>query len=194
MRLLLLTLGFSLLGTAALADCTSPAGPAGRIDYFPTENVFKYCDGTNWNIWAGQTVTGGDPPTGGGGGDSLPTGAVMAFNLATCPTGWSALTAAVGRSIVGVGTYAANADDDGSNSSINYTLASTGGRVDHALSTAQMPAHTHSIGVGAGSTPNNDTFGTNAATTGSSTSGSAGSGSAHENRPPYLALLYCEKD
>lgn len=35
---------------------------------------------------------------------SVPPGAVMAFNLASCPDGWSALTAAQGRYIVGGGT------------------------------------------------------------------------------------------
>ncbi|MCW8966557.1 MAG: tail fiber domain-containing protein [Candidatus Pacearchaeota archaeon] len=45
----------------AFADCTSPAGPAGRLDYFSSENVFKMCDGTNWVKWAGRFVTGGAP-------------------------------------------------------------------------------------------------------------------------------------
>lgn len=64
-----------LLGIAApvkfaRADCVSPAGPEGRFDYTNAgdEHLFKYCDGTNWIPWAGQPVTGLNPPAVGGGG------------------------------------------------------------------------------------------------------------------------------
>ncbi|MCG7983343.1 MAG: tail fiber domain-containing protein [Candidatus Thiodiazotropha lotti] len=52
---------------AAFADCTSPAGPAGRIDYTSsgTEQVFKYCNGTDWVPWAGEPVTGAPAPSAG---------------------------------------------------------------------------------------------------------------------------------
>jgi hypothetical protein len=70
-RLLLVAACAAALPAApALADCTSPAGPAGRMDYFPTENVLKYCDGTNWTLWAGQIVSGADPTFIGSGGGS----------------------------------------------------------------------------------------------------------------------------
>lgn len=32
----------------AYAACTSPAGEAGTMDYFTSENTFQFCDGTNW--------------------------------------------------------------------------------------------------------------------------------------------------
>lgn len=35
-----------------------------------------------------------------------PSGAVMAFNLASCPTGWSEYTAGQGRAIIGAGAGA----------------------------------------------------------------------------------------
>lgn len=38
----------------------------------------------------------------GGGGGSVPSGAVMFFNLSSCPSGWSELTAARGRYPVGL--------------------------------------------------------------------------------------------
>ncbi len=46
------------------AACSSPAGPAGRIDYFSSsgEEVFKYCDGTDWIPWAGEPVSGAPAP------------------------------------------------------------------------------------------------------------------------------------
>jgi hypothetical protein len=53
---------------------------------------FKFPDGTV------QTTAA----TGGSGGASIPSGAVMFFNLSSCPTGWSFLAAAQGRYVVGV--------------------------------------------------------------------------------------------
>ena len=38
----------------AYADCTSPAGPEGSLNYVDSANGFKWCDGTNW-----QAVGGG---------------------------------------------------------------------------------------------------------------------------------------
>lgn len=53
-----------LIPTSSYADCTSPAGPAGRIEYSSAvgEQVFKYCNGTDWVPWAGEPVTGADAP------------------------------------------------------------------------------------------------------------------------------------
>lgn len=45
----------------------------------------------------------------------IPSGAVMAFNLTTCPTGWSAYNNAVWRTIIWVGNWA------GSNTSLGNT-------------------------------------------------------------------------
>lgn len=36
----------------------------------------------------------------------VPSGAVMSFNLATCPTGWSEYTQAAGRTVIGAGSGA----------------------------------------------------------------------------------------
>ncbi len=53
----------SLIPSPAQADCSAPAAIAGTLEYFAaSENVFKYCDGTNWIAW-------------GDGGTSLPAGA-----------------------------------------------------------------------------------------------------------------------
>ena len=60
----------------------------------------------------------------------VPPRAVMAFNLATCPPGWAALTAAQGRNIIG-----ANGGLGG--------VGATGGSTTHTLSVQQMPSHTH---------------------------------------------------
>lgn len=116
---------------------------------------------------------------------ALPSGAVMAFNLAACPAGWSAFSSAAGRTIVGVGA---------GSGLTTRTLLETGGAETHALTVAQIPAHSHSIqfnkhfaadggtgdfGPGPGNTYNTD---------------STGGGQAFPLMQPYVALLYCEKN
>jgi len=116
----------------------------------------------------------------------IPTGTVAAFNLSTCPDGWSALSAAAGRFVVGTGTLGTD----------TYALASTGGEARHTLSTAEMPVHGHALpwrsagsGFAAGPYGPPAEYPAQGAQT-----GNAGGGQAHENRPPYIALLYCQKD
>jgi len=36
--------------SSAHADCTSPAKPAGSLEYFTASSQYKICDGTNWNV------------------------------------------------------------------------------------------------------------------------------------------------
>ncbi len=177
--------------------CTS--GTAGRISYVSGD--LYVCNGTSW------TSVGS-----GAGGASIPAGTVSAFNLASCPSGWSEVTDARGRFIVGVGTLGSD----------SYALGATGGSARHTLTTAELPAHTHTVDPPSTATSSNGTHthtggvtftnGTigpdwmpvGSANTGSSgahthtvdiaqfNSGSAGSGDAHENRPPYLGMLICE--
>ncbi|MFZ5893425.1 MAG: hypothetical protein ACOY0T_20355 [Myxococcota bacterium] len=66
----------------------------------------------------------------------VPTGAVMAFDLAKCPPGWTELEAARGRTLIGVTAGLARGTPVGSNSV--------------ALTVAQMPAHSHTGTTGAG--------------------------------------------
>jgi hypothetical protein len=133
----------------------------------------------------------------------VPSGAVMPFDLATCPTGWTPLMPAVGKVIVGAGAA--------------LKLGATVGADSVALLEAQMPAHKHTISdPGHAHPPNGATFviggGSPApamiradsgsygvtGTTGSATTGitvdSAGGGKPFDNRQASLALLYCKKD
>ena len=115
---------------------------------------------------------------------AFPTGTIMAFNLGNCPEGWTKLTAANGRTIIGT--------------SGSYGLGSTGGATTHTLTVNQMPSHTHGIPLGQGggwSYPSgqiaqrsyyNDLWFTD-------TSGARGNGQSHNNMQPYIAYLYCEK-
>jgi len=112
-------------------------------------------------------------------GGGIPSGAVMAFNLAACPAGWSPYSSAVDRMVIGSGS--------------SYSLGASGGEATHVLTIGEMPAHSHSLpnalylgGRGLGRSGNS--YGAASGT------GSAGSGAAHNNMPPYVALLYCQKD
>jgi hypothetical protein len=60
----------------------------------------------------------------------VPAGAVMAFDLPTCPAGWSPYAAAGGRVVIGAG--------------VGLARGATVGSDQTTLSVAQMPAHTHS--------------------------------------------------
>lgn len=90
--------------------------------------------------------------------NQVPSGAIIYFNGATCPTGWSEVTAARGRAVVGMPGSAG-------------TLAGT---VGTAFTDLEDRTHTHSVDIGAF---NSATTGSHTHTTdiGSFTSGSAGS-------------------
>ena len=64
-------------------------------------------------------------------GGGIPSGAVMFFNLSTCPTGWTALTAAQGRYLVGKPS--------------GGTLAGTAGTALSNLENRPVGQHTHTI-------------------------------------------------
>lgn len=124
----------------------------------------------------------------------FPSGAVMAFNLSSCPSGWSALANAEGRFIIGRGTLGSD----------TYSLGGTGGSARHTLTVSEMPSHDHDVGI-PGWTPSYvefDYVGGSGSLGGVKGDGRGpfldiyprGGNQPHENRPPYLALLYCQKD
>lgn len=116
----------------------------------------------------------------------LPSGAVMAFNLAQCPSGWATFVELRGRVIVGSGT------GDGLS---QRGLGETGGKETHTLTTDQMPNHNHYVssrradtGLGGTLLPYGTPAGNQWPTN------SVGGGGAHNNMQPYMALLYCQKN
>ena len=117
-------------------------------------------------------------------GGSIPSGAVLAFNLAGCPDGWSEYTSAQDRTIIGSGS--------------SYSFGDVGGASTHTLTIAEMPAHTHTdsflSGIGGeGGTPHSLTR-TAGASWYATNSDSNGGNQPHNNMQPYIALLYCVKN
>ncbi len=144
-------------------------------------------------------------------GKDIPSGAVMAFNLAGCPSGWSTYTPAKDRVIVGSGS--------------SYSRGATGGASTHTLTVAQMPSHTHSVtGTAASAGIHTHDFAGHPAGTNlgyikwnalsrsavwysgsisssgahthsvTGTAAATGGGAPHNNMQPYIALLYCQKN
>ena len=50
----------SSAGNAAYANCSDPAGKAGTMDYFSSDGVYKFCDGTDWHSMKGGAASGDD--------------------------------------------------------------------------------------------------------------------------------------
>ena len=70
----------------------------------------------------------------------------------------------------------------------NYALGDTGGENSHTLTTAEMPAHTHSVHAHETGVIGVELLPASTPALLPGETGSAGSGQAHENRPPYAAL------
>jgi microcystin-dependent protein len=137
----------------------------------------------------------------------VPAGAVIAFDLAACPAGWSELTAARGRTVIGVTSGLTRGTAVGANSL--------------SLTVPQLPAHTHSGTTGGGNpmthrvvsqagsgSASNHTVGWSgtsyadftdakyaaAAHTHDFTTDATGEGKPIDNRQDSLPLLYCKKN
>lgn len=155
--------------SVAYADCTSPPGVAGTMDYFTApDNSFKFCNGTEWVSMSG-------------GAGAIPGGMVAAFDLTVCPPGWSEYTQARGRFLRGIDNGAGN--DPG------------GTRPPGHVQADAFKSHTHDVllsndpnaGSGGGvARANNNTAG------GASANKAAAEG-GDETRPKNVAVLFCRK-
>lgn len=147
----------------------------------------------------------------------FPAGGIIMWSgtIATIPTGWALCDGNNGTPDL-TGRFVVHADGS------TYSPNDTGGANSVALSTSEMPSHTHTFsgttnttgahshqvawsvaegGSGAGSRVENypSTYSRSTSSAGdhshtfSGTTSSTGSGSAHENRPPYYALAYIMK-
>ncbi|MCM2267526.1 MAG: hypothetical protein NDI60_07085 [Elusimicrobiales bacterium] len=134
----------------------------------------------------------------------VPSGAVMHFNLASCPSGWSEIVAARGRYIVGL--------TNGGNllAAVGTALNDQEDRpVGAHLHSITTPAHNHNLpSIYAGGDTPNDDFGLSVREVdisipmltmqtfngGASTFNSASTGAVAGTNAPYLQLLTCQRD
>lgn len=124
----------------------------------------------------------------------VPAGAVMPFNLASCPTGWAEFTTARGRYVVGLpsgGTL---------NGTAGTALTNAENRATGVHShTVTDPGHHHTVGQigdGAVSGPTGDLHVTGLRDTGDEVTGLTvdnSTGVAGTNAP-YIQLLMCQKN
>jgi microcystin-dependent protein len=116
----------------------------------------------------------------------LPSGAVMAFNLARCPSGWADFEELRGRTIVGSG-HGEGLTQRG--------LHETGGEETHTLTIDEMPKHSHYVSSATAdtATPGSQLPFKKHSKTQWPTS-SVGNNIGHNNMQPYMALLYCQKE
>lgn len=122
----------------------------------------------------------------------LPKGAVMAFNLTSCPTGWIEYRPLEGRVIVGAGH---GFDSDTNSGLTNRILRESGGTETHTLTQDEMPAHYHTGSFGGGNSSyehhqNNHRL---KGERPSNKTNSTGGGGAHNNMQPFHVLKYCER-
>lgn len=130
----------------------------------------------------------------------VPSGAVLAFNLSSCPSGWSEYTTARGRTIIGAGNGASS----------NTAVGDIGGEKSAPNIVVDFQVATNAPNT---NTPDSDTYlshlssswpgGTalyykpslqSALLTSIQWLTVAGGGTAPDNMQPYVSLLYCEKN
>ncbi|MBX2996161.1 MAG: hypothetical protein KF681_15145, partial [Bdellovibrionaceae bacterium] len=124
----------------AVTIATTSAQTIDGATTFPLPIAYQYAtvvsDGANWSVIGTNAGVG------------VPSGAVMAFDLASCPTGWTAHAASQDRVLVGSGaSYALNATggaNTGTTSS-DGAHAHSGASGSTAITVAQMPSHNHGI-------------------------------------------------
>lgn len=131
--------------------------------------------------------------------ERLPDGAVIPFDLAECPTVWTAETRAEGRFIIGTGVHS---DFNSHGTAVApKTLGQEGGEDQVRLEIAHMPSHSHANPTQGGTPTSNFSAlratdngfrGTDSMPHGRPTS-PRGGGLPHDNMPPFLALKFCRK-
>jgi hypothetical protein len=191
------TIGFKSFGQVAIATSTTDTyalpislllGVNGRV------GAREYCDQSGNNCTSSSGFGG------------IPTGAVMAFNLASCPTGWVLSDGSNGtRDLRGMFVRGFGTSTDGTASgAFGQKQNDAFDSHNHTGTTNSAGAHTH--GYDSWNVNNDGTAGSNDANTGDSakvdTTNSSGShthafttnstGGA-ETRPDNVALLYCQK-
>ena len=161
------------------------------------------------DIGAGQVTTAKlDAPT----QQALaPTGALMPFAGAAAPAGWllcdgSSYTTAGQAALFAVIAYTYGGSGANFNvpnmvnsvpvgSGGSFARGATGGEINHTLTVAEMPSHTHTKGGAEGASTSNGTTPITTATTANVTitTDARGGDGAHNNMQPYVSMNYIIK-
>jgi hypothetical protein len=147
------------------------------------------------NIIATNDVcaNGGSPCLSGAGGGGVPSGAVMFFNLASCPSGWTELTTARGRYVVGLpasGSLAGTAGTALSNLENRAVGQHTHGITDPGHAHTYTPPVYTSTGSGSSKAGVGGATSTSSNPTGISIQNT---GTVAGTNAPYIQLLACQK-
>jgi hypothetical protein len=123
---------------------------------------------------------------------ALPKGAILAFKRTECPDGWKAFQEGSGRFLVGIGNASGLRTKN---------LLEIGGEDEHVLIIDEIPNHKHET-VEAGD-PSNSSWGVSGPRNGrhgvrwehfqTSYTAPVGGSKPHNNLPPYVGVLFCEK-
>lgn len=182
-----------ILGISAIAWNGPVSAPPNYNAYAPI-NISAASQTKDGALWAGSFLTEGGGYFGGNveiigtctGCGTLPSGAVLAFNLSSCPSGWSEYTATRGRTIIGT-------NPDTSNGLSVRTLGVTVGEENHTLTVNEMPAHRHRNALP--NTPGGgEPYRTDGTTNGGGSDPAVGGNQPHNVMQPSIALLYCQKN
>ncbi|WPU66037.1 hypothetical protein [Peredibacter starrii] len=158
---------------------TCGAAQEGSQRYNSTLKIMEFCNGTVWGAI---------------GAPAIPTGAIMAFDLTSCPSGWSEYTVARGRFLRGIdngagqdpsgtrapGSYQADAVQDhthhvtGEGGGYNNVVAFQDTNPDSTYGSGGNPGSRGDVYIGVGPMRTGNT--------------------AVETRPRNVAVLYCRKN
>lgn len=178
--------------TAGTSYYVSTASGALTASLLANRRLVGVADGTTSLVMAVQPKT-----------DWLAPGAVVFYNLAACPSGWTEYTAARGLYIVGLPSGGTLAGSPAAQTALSNKENRAVGQHDHtATSTVTDPGHLHTSFVTAGSTK--ATTGSDRDTPAAGNTGSAttritvgttvaNAGSVAGTNAPYIQLLACVK-
>lgn len=124
----------------------------------------------------------------------VPSGAIMFFNLASCPTGWTEDTASRGRYVVGLPSGGSLASTTGTALTDKENRAV--GQHAHDITD---PGHTHKNTMTGQDTPSGANYAGPGNTTGNTGSAATGisvvaTGTTAGTNAPYIQYLACSKD
>ena len=170
--------GLSVFGVEQISTTTYSLPSNLSLGVNGAVGATQYCDANGQNCVASNLLASG-------GGSSVPTGTIQAFNLATCPSGWIPADGTNGTPdlrgyfIRGLNTSATGVDPNRTLDSIQSDAFKS-----HSHSLSGFVARSFSFGSGS----SNDIWDKDSSAVTTSIVGDT------ETRPKNIALLYCQKD